>query len=57
MAKVKAHVFGQLLQINDFKNSNGWLNKLKDRFDITRQLIIGESVDVSDETAKQTFSK
>jgi hypothetical protein len=53
----KAKVFGQLLQITDFKYSNGWLNKFKDRFDISRQIILGESGDVCDEMVKEGLLK
>ena len=36
--------------VNNFKASNGWLDRLKKHYDICKIKICGESVDVSGET-------
>lgn len=57
MIKEKATVFAERLSLNDFKASNGWLDRFKRRHNITFQAACGESKSVSDETVEEWKSR
>ena len=48
----KARMIADQLGVNNFKASNGWLDRWKKRYDIRKIKICGESADVSGETVE-----
>lgn len=48
MVKEKAMIFASKFGVNNFKASNGWLTKFKNRHNISLKKMCGESADVKD---------
>ena len=53
----KAYDFAALHNEKDFKSTNGWLDRWKNRFNITFQKMSGESAKVDEETCKEWLNK
>lgn len=51
LVKTKAEYFATLLKVDDFRATNGWLDRFKIRNDITFKLIVGEKADAPMEVA------
>jgi len=51
--RAKARRFGIELDINDFSYSNGWLQRLKQRYGLVNHVLSGESAGVDRSTKNQ----
>jgi hypothetical protein len=53
----KADDFAKLLQIPDFKSNNGWLQRFKERYNLSKQKICGEKGDVDTDVVTNWIDK
>ena len=54
---LQLHAFAERLQISDFKASNEWFNRFKERHNMSLNSIQGESKDVAPKTVREQKEK